>query len=143
MNDSAVDMNKVKRLLQSHRVFAGLNGEELQLMCDVSSIEDFAVGTDLIKEEKPNHFIYLILEGEVYIKSYGKKIDERFVGSLMGVISAAGLGALHEDYEAVEVVAATAVQAVCFPINVIHKMAEKNKQFSEALYDAAMTRLLK
>ena len=143
MNDRAVDMNKVKRLLQSHRVFASLNGEELQLLCDVSSIENFAVGTDLIKEEKPNHFLYLILEGEVFIKSYGKKIDERFVGSLMGVISAAGLGSLTEDCATVEVVAATAVQAASFPVDAIHKIAGQNKKFSEALYDVAMTRLLK
>lgn len=143
VNNSLVDFDKLKRLLKAHRIFADLSADELQRLCDVCSLKIFDENNDLIKEEEPNHFLYLIIEGEVDIKSYGRKVDSRFAGSLMGVISAAGLGSMTEDSATVEVVAATPVKAVCFPIDVVHELTKANKKFSETLYDEAMSRLLR
>ena len=141
LEDSAIDIQKVIRILQSHRAFNVLTRNEIESLCSSADYIQFKTGEALIKEEKPNQYLYLLLDGKVHIKSYGIKIRSVSSDALIGEISAAGLGSVADDAATAEAVAACDVQTVRFPASELQKLAQHKQEFAESLHDAAMSRL--
>ena len=142
LEDSAIDVKKVIKILLSHHIFSSLSIEDLENLCSSADFIQFKSGDALIKEEQPNHFLFLLLDGKVHIKSYGIKIRSVSRDGLIGEISAAGLGSVTDDAATAEVVAATDVQTVRFPVSAVKLLAECRQEFADSLHDAAMSRLL-
>ena len=124
--------------LKSQSLFAALNDEELQQICDAGAIQEYHKGEYLIREGSLNHFLFYIAKGSVHIKSYGVKIARLSSGSLMGEVSAAGL-----DSPIADVIATGDVTAYKFPIDIINRIATKNSAFAEHLRNQAMSRILR
>ncbi len=137
-----VDCKMIVDALKEHRIFHALEDHELQEMCRDACYVNFRQGELLIKEEKPNHYLYLVLEGKIHIKSYGIKIRAIHKGGLIGEISAAGLGSVTENSATAEAVAATDVKVVRFPVSRVHEFANEKQEFADTLHDVAMSRLL-
>lgn len=124
--------------LKSQKLFASLNEEELQQICDSGVIKNYSKGEFLIKEGSLNHFLFFITKGSVHIKSYGVKVAKLSSGSLIGEVSAAGLGSPIAD-----VIASSPVTAYKFPIETVNKIAASNESFGTYLHNKAMARVLR
>ena len=142
LSSDGVDCGMVMEALKAHRIFHSLSDEDLDSLCREGCYVDFKHGELLIKEERPNHYMYLVLDGKIHIKSYGIKIRSISKGGLIGEISAAGLGSVAENAATAEAVAATDVKVVRFPVTRVHELATEKQEFAETLHDAAMSRLL-
>lgn len=124
--------------LKSQKLFACLNEEELQQVCDSAVLQNYSKGELLIREGSLNHFLFFITKGSVHIKSYGVKVAKLSSGSLIGEVSAAGVGSPIAD-----VIASGSVTAYKFPVETINKIAAKNESFSTYLHNKAMARVLR
>ncbi len=124
--------------LKSQKLFASLNEEELQQICDSSVIQNYHKGEFLIREGSLNHFLFFIAKGSVYIKSYGVKVAKLSSGSMVGEVSTVGL-----DSPIADVIATGPVTAYKFPVEIISKIAAGNETFATSLHDKAMARVLR
>lgn len=123
--------------LQAQKLFSALTENELQQLCDSGVLQNYNKNERLIREGAMNHFLFLITNGSVHIKSYGVKVAKLTSGSLIGEVSAAGLGAPIAD-----VIASGAVSAFKFPVEAINKIARSNPAFEQRLHEEAMSRVL-
>ncbi|MDX8404462.1 MAG: cyclic nucleotide-binding domain-containing protein [Mariprofundaceae bacterium] len=124
--------------LKSQKLFASLNKEELQQICDGSVIQNYHKGEFLIREGSLNHFLFFITKGSVHVKSYGVKVAKLSSGSLIGEVSAAGLGSPIAD-----VIASGPVTAYKFPVETINNIVAGNESFGIYLHNKAMARVLR
>lgn len=123
--------------LKKQKLFAALNENELKQICDAGTLQKYSSGERLIREGSINHFLFLIANGAVHIKSYGVKVAKLSAGSLIGEVSAAGLGAPIAD-----VAASGSVSAFKIPFDIINSIASRNPEFAKSLHEEAMSRVL-
>jgi len=124
--------------LKSQKIFSYLNEEELQHLCDSGLVQNYNKGEFLIREGSLNHFLFFIAKGTVHIKSYGVRVAKLSSGSLIGEVSVTGLGSPIAD-----VIATGPVSTFKFSIEIINKIAAKNKTFATYLHDKAMATVLR
>ena len=124
--------------LRSQPIFASLDDSELEEICCAGTVQEYHKGEFLIREGLMNHFLFFITNGSVHVKSYGVKIARLTSGSVIGEVSAAGVGSPIAD-----VTAADQVTAFKVPVSAIHKIASRNRKFESHLYEKAMARVLR
>ncbi len=98
--------------------------------------QSFAPGQALIKEGEFNHFLYVLEEGEAHIISGGKVVAEIGEGEIVGEISTTGM-----SHPVADVIAAEAVLATAFPIELIGDLGLKYPDFAEQLRALGARRL--
>jgi signal-transduction protein with cAMP-binding, CBS, and nucleotidyltransferase domain len=132
-----IPMIAVKQELDKSPIFGVLKQQEQFLLAEACRQVKFRRGQTLIKEGEQTSFLYIITQGNVEIKSYGKLVAKVGEKSLLGEVAAADMGLATAT-----VVACNDVVTICLPIKEVQILADSYADFKDALYDAALSRLL-
>ena len=137
LESQPIPMIMVKQALEEHAIFGVLNQREQFLLAEACRQLKFKPGQVLIQEGEQSSFLYIITKGDVEIRSYGKRLAVVGEGGLLGEVAAADIGLATAT-----VLACNHVVTICLPIKEVQALADTYPDFKDALYDAAMTRLL-
>jgi len=123
-------------LITVQPLLAPLPQEMRDVLIADSSVISFNRGEVLIEENKPNHFLYLLLKGNATAIMNGTSAGVLEAGDIAGEISAIGMSP-----PIASVIADSELETVAFPIESIIKMARKHTEFGERLRKAAIRRI--
>jgi len=127
---------ELNALIEVQPLLAPLPQEMREALIADSTVMSFNAGELLIEENKPNHFLYLLLKGSASAIMNGTLAGELEAGDIAGEISAIGMSPPIAN-----VIADSNLEAVAFPVESIIKMAREHAEFGERLRRAAIRRV--
>jgi len=137
LESQPIPMIMVKQELEEHAIFGVLNQREQFLLAEACRQLKFKAGQVLIQEGKQTAFLYIITKGDVEVRSYGKRLAIVGKGSLLGEVAVSDVGLATATVRACD-----NVVTICLPAKEVQALADTYEDFKDALYDAAMLRLL-
>ncbi len=136
MPDSKPIPKELNALIEVQPLLAPLPQEVREKLIAESQVMRFNTGELLIEEDKPNHFLYLLLKGRASAIMNGTPVGELEAGDIAGEISAIGMSPPIAN-----VIAESDMEAVAFPVESITKTAREHAEFGERLRRAAIRRV--
>ncbi len=124
-------------ILNLHPIFGLLTDASRQRLARAAEVRDCEDGDCLIRENKPNENLFLVIEGKVRIKGAdGELIAVLRKGAVMGEISASGI-----SLPVANAIADGRVRVLALPNRVVGDVAEREPAFGEAMRDLGLRRV--
>lgn len=118
----------VKDIINKHSIFSLLPDDAQNELAAIGKTILFKADEKLIREGEFNPYLFLIIDGTVYINASGKTITSLSGHKILGEISASGMGSPIAD-----VTAKGHVVAFAFPIDAIINTLIKYDDFAEKI----------
>jgi CRP-like cAMP-binding protein len=124
--------------LTKHSLLMTLTEDSKKKLSKLARQIRYKSGDFLLKENEPNDYLFLLLDGVIRIESNtGELIAILQPGAVIGEISTAGL-----SLPIANAIAVNDVKTLAFPIHVITELSNKEPSFAEALQNLGMERVM-